>query len=396
MEFTWRDRSLFVLFATGSLVVLTGAVVAPVLPEIIEQLQLDRVLSGYLVSTPFLTVALFSPILGLIADRFGQVKVLVISLVLYALFGMAGGVMNDFTPLLITRGLVGAASGGIAAASLGLLVKRYQSAEARAQAIAYVSSVLAIANIIYPISSGLLGLLGWRVSFLLYGLALPFALLMILAFQQPEESTTAAKSLSSMTGDSRDLTKVLGNPLTWQLFLTLCLTSATAYAVVIYLPSHLKATIGAGTALNGVILASQAIGSAFISAFGVRKLTRRLGIIPATALGFGMIALVLVALPQFDRFLMFLSATILFGVGLGIVIPNVYTLLSGIASSELQSTVLAAGTGTNFLGQFLSPGLFGFLLGDRPLQQVFYIAAIVPLILGFLLMLTSKIKLFRR
>lgn len=396
MEFTWRDRSLFVLFATGSLIVLTGAVIAPVLPEIIEQLQLDRSLAGYLVSTHYLTVALFSPILGLLADRIGQVKVLIVSLVLYALFGMAGGLMNDFTPLLITRGLVGAASGGIAAASLGLLVRRYESAEARAQAIAYVSSVLAIANIVYPISAGLLGILGWRVSFLLYGLALPFAFLVLVAFKQPEESTTSAKSFSAITGDSQALQKVLTNPLTWQLFLTLCLTAATAYAVVINLPSHLKATIGAGTAINGIVLATQAIGSAAIAAFGVRKLTRRLGLIPATALGFGIVALVLTAIPQFDRLYMFLLATGLLGIGFGIVMPNIYTLLSNIASSELQSTVLAAGTGTNFLGQFLSPALFGFLLGDRALEQVFYIAAIVPLILGFCLIVTFALNLSKR
>ncbi|MEA5471030.1 MFS transporter [Spirulina sp. 06S082] len=396
MEFTWRDRSLFVLLATGSLIVMTGAVIAPILPEIIAQLHLDRTLAGYLVSTHYLTVALFSPILGLLADRFGQVKVLVISLVFYALFGMAGGLMNGFIPLLITRGLVGAASGGIAAASLGLLVKRYESAEARALAIAYVSSVLAIANIIYPISAGLLGLLGWRVAFWLYGLAIPFALLVIFVFEQPEKSTTSAQSLSSMGGDSQELKKVISNPLTWQLFLTLAFTAATAYGVVINLPIHLKATINSGTAINGIALASQAIGSALVSAFGVRKLARRLGLVPATALGFGIVALVLVAIPQFDRLYLFLSATILLGVGFGIVMPNIYTLLSNLTSLELQSTILAAGTGTNFLGQFFAPALFGFLLGDRPLYQVFYIAAIVPLLLGFLLMFTAKINLSKR
>ncbi|WP_204105408.1 MULTISPECIES: MFS transporter [Spirulina sp. CCY15215] len=396
MEFTWRDRSLFVLLATGSLIVMTGAVIAPILPEIIAQLHLDRTLAGYLVSTHYLTVALFSPILGLLADRFGQVKVLVISLVFYALFGMAGGLMNGFIPLLITRGLVGAASGGIAAASLGLLVKRYESAEARALAIAYVSSVLAIANIIYPISAGLLGLLGWRVAFWLYGLAIPFALLVIFVFEQPEKLTTSAQSLSSMGGDSQELKKVISNPLTWQLFLTLAFTAATAYGVVINLPIHLKATINSGTAINGIALASQAIGSALVSAFGVRKLARRLGLVPATALGFGIVALVLVAIPQFDRLYLFLSATILLGVGFGIVMPNIYTLLSNLTSLELQSTILAAGTGTNFLGQFFAPALFGFLLGDRPLYQVFYIAAIVPLLLGSLLMFTAKINVSKR
>jgi len=40
------------------------------------------------------------------------------------------------------------------------------------------------------------------------------------------------------------------------------------YAVVIYAPLYLKATIGAGAILNGIVLASRAVGAAGISAFG--------------------------------------------------------------------------------------------------------------------------------
>jgi len=40
------------------------------------------------------------------------------------------------------------------------------------------------------------------------------------------------------------------------------------YAVVIYAPLYLKATVGAGAILNGIVLASRAVGAAGISAFG--------------------------------------------------------------------------------------------------------------------------------
>ncbi|MEO1296230.1 MAG: MFS transporter, partial [Cyanobacteria bacterium J06636_16] len=156
MHCTWRDRKLLILLATGSLIVMTGAVIAPILPKMTEQLGLDPAIAGYLVSAHYLTVALFSPILGLLADRTGAPRVLIVSLLLYAVFGAMGGLLNDFALILVTRALVGAASGGIAAASLGMLVQRYESETARSQAIAYVATVLTLANIVYPILAGLI------------------------------------------------------------------------------------------------------------------------------------------------------------------------------------------------------------------------------------------------
>ncbi len=106
-----RDSRLLVLLAAGSLTSMVGGVVAPVLPEIVQQLQLNPGLAGNLVSMHCLTFALFSPLLGILADRIGKLRVLIPSLIFYALFGMVGALMQSFWPLLIARGLIGAASG---------------------------------------------------------------------------------------------------------------------------------------------------------------------------------------------------------------------------------------------------------------------------------------------
>ena len=76
-----------------------------------QQLHLDPGLAGNFVSMHCLTIALFSPPLGILADRVGRLRVLVYSLILYAVFDTAGALMQSFWPLLVTRGLLGAASG---------------------------------------------------------------------------------------------------------------------------------------------------------------------------------------------------------------------------------------------------------------------------------------------
>jgi MFS family permease len=76
---------------------------------------------------------------------------------------------------------------------------------------------------------------------------------------------------------------------------------------------------------------------------------------------------------------------VFFGVGFGIVLPTLYGTLANLAPSDLRSSVLAAGTGAGFLGQFLSPILLGPVLSYGGLEGVFYAAAIISLVTGVLL-----------
>lgn len=376
------DFRLLVLLLAGSLTTMVGGVVAPILPEMVEQLHLEPGLAGNLVSLHCLTIALFTPPLGILADRIGRLRILVPSLILYALFGMAGALMNSLGPLLVTRAALGAASGGIAAASLGLLGRMYEG-QARSQALGYATSTLTLTGIAYPLLGGLVGASNWRFAFLLYGLALPMALLASLMLKQSRQTPFIAVSTNSQ------LAQVLRHPQTWRLLLPIGLTSVAMFAVIIYAPLYLKQTIGAGALLNGIVLAARALGAAVVSAVGSRRLARSLGSEAAIAVGLGLMAITLVAIPFLNQIGWILLTAILFGAGFGITLPNLYNSLASLAPKELSSSVLAAGTGVGFLGQFLSPILLGPVLVAGGLAGVFYAAAGVAILAGVLLFLPS-------
>lgn len=372
-----RDTRLLVLLIAGSLTTMAGGVVAPILPEMVQQLQLDPGLAGNLVSMHCLTIALFSPPLGILADRVGRIRILVSSLILYALFGMAGAFMHEIGPLLVARGLLGAASGGIAAACLGLLGSMYE-AEKRSQALGYATSTLTLTGIAFPLLGGWVGSTHWQFAFYLYGLGLPLALLAALVLREKPQT----QALAMVKDSGSKLRTVLGHSYTLRLLLTLSLASVAMYAVVIYAPLYLKMTLGAGAALNGIVLASRAVGAAAISAFGAKWLAKTLGAAQATAVGFGLMALTLMTIPLLHQVGWILLTAVFFGMGFGIVLPTLYSTLANLAPSELKSSVLAAGTGAGFLGQFLSPILLGPVLGYGGLEGVFYAAAAIALVAG--------------
>ncbi|MEQ8385988.1 MAG: MFS transporter [Coleofasciculus sp. A1-SPW-01] len=375
-----RDPRLLVLLVAGSLTTMAGGVVAPILPEMIQQLNLDPALAGNLVSLHCLTIALFSPPLGIVADRIGHLRVLIPSLILYALFGTAGAFMHSLMPLLVVRGLLGAASGGIAAASLGILGNMYEG-EARSQALGYATSTLTIMGIAFPLLGGWVGSFHWQWAFGLYGIGLPMAILA--ARFLPEKSSPKTKADAKDAGSK--LRQVLGRPYTLRLLCTLSLVSIAMYAVVIYAPQYLKQTIDATSVVNGIVLASRAIGAAIISAFGAKKLAQRWGRPTTVAIGLGLMALTLSTIPILHQLGWILVTAVFFGMGFGLVLPTLYGTLANLAPPDLKSSVLAAGTGAGFLGQFISPILLGPVLAFCGLEWVFYAAAIVALLAGLLL-----------
>jgi predicted MFS family arabinose efflux permease len=382
----WRDSRLQVLLAIGSLTVMAGAVIAPNLPEIIHQLHFNPGLAGSLVSLHFLTVALSVPLFGILADGVGALPVLVPALVFYALFGVAGAAMSDLIPLMVTRGLLGIATGAITAASLGLMGKLYQG-EARSQALAYAASTISLANIVYPLLAGWLGSFSWRWAFCLYGLALPLVIAASAILQhQPASRShwTTASSDPAIASLSNALPQLLRHPHTLQLLLALATTSGIVYASIVYIPLYMRTTLAANTILIGIVLASKAMGATLTSALGTRSIVKRCGHLGAIALGYGVIAFSLMLLPQLHQFSLILPTAVLFGTGFGIVVPSLYGTLSHRASIQLQSSILAAGTGSAFIGQFLSPILLAPVLIKFGISTVFYTTAIIALSVGLL------------
>ena len=362
---------------------MAGGVVAPILAEIRDQLNVDPAFAGILVSMHCLTIALFAPPLGILADKFGAVRVLVPSLVCYGISGIAGAAISSFAPLLATRALLGAASGGIAAASLGLVGRMYEGS-ARSRALGYATATLTVTGIIYPLLGGLAGLNNWRFAFLLYGIAFPLAMLAS-ATLNSVETVPHHRQQPNQLNDNKQLLDVLGHSQTVRLLLILGLTSVTMYSGVIYAPLYLKETIDADTFVNGLVLASRALGAALISAFGARQLAQAVGVKKAIAIGFCLMAVTLTAIPFLQQLRWLLATAVAFGFGFGISLPNLYNSLAEITPRELRSSVLAAGTGAGFLGQFLSPVLLGPVLDLGGLEWTFYGASTIALLAGFLL-----------
>ncbi len=107
------ERSaLLATFAGWMLDGLDVMVYSFALPSLIALWHITRGEAGELSTSALLLSAVGGWIAGLAADRFGRVRVLQVSIVWFAIFTFLSGFCNNFTELLITRGLQGLGFGG--------------------------------------------------------------------------------------------------------------------------------------------------------------------------------------------------------------------------------------------------------------------------------------------
>lgn len=363
---------------------MTGGIVSPVLPEMVQQLDLDLRWAGLLVSIHALAIALFTPVFGIVADRIGKLKVMLPALFFYAIFGVAGAFMPTMNSLLAVRVGLGISSAAIAAASIGLLGTMYEG-EARTRILGYATSAMTTASVMIPLVGGWVGSFNWHYSFYLYSLSIPTAIVARLLLREGRSrNSTVDTSQNKLLGQTIRQSQVL------KLYLTIAIAAGIVYTVVIYTPLYLKDAIGAGPALNGFVLAIRAVGAALVSAFVASRLANRIGSRRTIGIGFIVMALMLGTIPLLHDIRWIIPAAIAFGMGFGVTVPNIYDMLATLSPPEVRSSVLAIGTGANSLGQFMSPILLGPLWTAIGITSVFYAAAGVALTLGLLLGFQSQ------
>jgi MFS family permease len=117
----YRNRNFQIVCAANPMHMMLAAVITPAFPTIMETLGISEQSIGLLISVFTLPTFLFTPLAGIMADRFGRKKLLVSSLFLYGIFGAACALAPDFKTLLVLRGLQGIGGAPMLAASLAII-----------------------------------------------------------------------------------------------------------------------------------------------------------------------------------------------------------------------------------------------------------------------------------
>ncbi|MEE1751497.1 MFS transporter [Streptomyces sp. SP18CS02] len=330
--------------------------------------SLDSGQTGLLTTVTLVVSAIGGVLAGILADRIGRVRALMITVVMYALFTVLCGFAPDYETLLVFRALQGLGFGGEWAVG-AILVAEYASARHRGRTLGAVQSAWAagwaLAVVVYTLVFQFVDAdTAWRVMF--WTGALP-ALLVVYIRRNVEDAPRAAEQRRA-SGERGSFTAVFrGGMLRTTLCAVLLSTGVQGgyYTLATWVPTYLKGERGLTVVGTGGYLAFL-ISGAFIGYLTGGYLTDRLGRkrnIALFAVLSGLCILAYTNIPSGAN-----SLLLVLGFPLGFCMSAIF---SGFGSflAELYPTAVR-GTGQGFtyntgraVGAFF-PAMVGFLAGS--------------------------------
>ncbi len=159
---------------------------ALVLPELREDFGMSTTTAGILASLTLVASAFGGVIFGVIADRYGRTRALILSVLMYSVFTAACGVATTVWHLAIFRVLLGLGMGGEWASGAALVAETWPDRH-RGKAMGVMQSAWAIGFALAALTNWLLvDAYGWRVVFFVGILPAFFTLWVRRAVKEPE------------------------------------------------------------------------------------------------------------------------------------------------------------------------------------------------------------------
>jgi MFS family permease len=320
-----------------------------------------------------LSMAIASPIWGLLGDRYGRKPMLIRSMVGGALtVGLIYFAPNT-TWLFVLRFLQGATSGTVAAATA--LVAAETPRNRVGWALGVVTSAVALGSAVGPVVGGLAGAaLGLRLVFLGGGILLLLSTVPVFLMVQegpirPRQGPQVGvfKLIQQLPGTMRSLTVLIGA----QGLISVC-NSGTQVLVVLRLLE--MAATNAVAAITGVAFGLAGVASSFAAVF-YTQVTKRLGYARTTALSAAMVAVAVALIAVSPWVALVVAAVGLNGLFSGVIQPATASMIGLETPREAQSTVFGLNASSVALGFCIGPLIGGGVAATASVEVALLVIA---------------------
>lgn len=358
------------LLMVATLTIMAGTTISPSLPAIetnFADVEGVKLLSRMVLTLPALFVAFCAPLIGGLADRYGRLRLLIGSILLYGLSGISGLFVESLPALLVGRAALGVAIGGIMTLTTAL-VGDYFSGSERERYLGLQQAFTGIGGVAFVAAGGVLADYHWRAPFAIYAVALAIVPAVVAFLTEPSRSTPSDQPAAPLSKQT----------VRWPAVAALCalafLVNLFFYFVPSQLPFYLRAVgIGAASSagfalgLHNLVMAGSAL------AYGRLRARFSVPVIFIAGLCLMTLGFVLVAFSTTMPSVLFAMA--IAGAGLGLTIPNLMSGIIALASPATRGRLAGMVTASMFIGHFTSPFVSQPLIDAAGYQETYLAAA---------------------
>ncbi|MGC0343822.1 MFS transporter [Streptomyces sp. SLBN-8D4] len=343
---------LTLLMAGACLPILGAVLIAPVLPQMQDHFAdvpgADALVPMAL-TIPALSLALLAPFAGVLVDRLGRKRLLVVATVVYAILGTAPLWLDSLVAIVASRALVGVAEAAIMTCCTTLLGD-YYSGRQRDRYLAMQTMCAAISATAFFVLGGAAGSAGWRMPFWAYAVSLLLAPAMAAFLPRPQPHGLADAS-SPTTPEP-----VAARPFPWRPLAGTC--ALTVFGAVLFYTvqvemAYLLDDMGVS---NTAVIGLASAGSSAAIVIGAVVFTRS-GRSPRDWLpiAFALCTLGFAVIWLAPDPVVLTVGAVINCLGGGIMLPSLLTLAMSLLDFEDRGRGTGLWTGSFFLGQFICP-----------------------------------------
>ncbi|MED4553316.1 MFS transporter [Lysinibacillus capsici] len=358
---------------------------------IIAEFNIDLATGGLISSITNIGMLLGGIIFGVLADKYGRVKVFTYTIILFAIGTALTGVATSIEQVYVYRFIAGLGAGGEYGIGMALVAEAWPKNK-QGRASSYVSVGAQYGVILAALLSAIiLPTLGWRALFFVGLLPVIFAFIVRKNIDESPEWLAAQKQQNNKQENGK-LAQLFASPRITMTTLSLILMATVQIAgyngLMIWLPSMLQKSQGLSVSSSALWTISTAVGmiigmltfGRFMDRFGAKRTFGIFLVASACAVFFYSFATGAVAILVGGAVVGFFSNGMFAGYG---------ALISSFYPVQIRST--ATNTIFNFgraIGGF-SPIFVGFILQSYDMTVVMiYLAALYCV--SFIVMLTLK------
>ncbi len=343
-------RTFWACFLGWALDAMDVQIYGFVIPTLVATWHISNTQAGFLATSTLLLSAFGGWFAGMLADRFGRVRTLQITIVWFAFFTFLQGFTQSFEQLAVCRALMGLGFGGEWAAGAVLMGEVIQ-AQHRGKAVGTVQSGWAfgwgVAAILYAIYFTILPAeTAWRALFIT-GFAPALLVFYIRRYVDEPPVYQETKMAQAAAGHTTNVMEIFQMPvLRTTILCSLLATGAQGgyYAITTWLPTYLrtehKLTVLGTTGYLIVIIIGSLVGY-LVGAYLADRIGRRLNFV-IYAVGSMVIVVTYTYMPMTDTLMLVL------GVPLGFFASGIFSGTGPFFTELFPTRIRASGQGFSY------------------------------------------------
>ncbi len=376
--------------------VLGNSMLIPVLPKMSEALKVSQMQISLVITLFSVPAGLVIPLAGFLSDRYGRKKVIIPSLFLYGLGGLLAGAAALFLkekafPLIlggrIIQGIGAAGTAPIAMAFCGDLWKGKE----RAKSLGVIEFSNGMGKVASPILGSLLGLIAWWAIFFFFPIVIAVVILGVWFITKEPDAQKEPKGVKQYLNSIKKIFKKK-SPLLLSCFFAGSAALLILFGVLFYLSDYLEKKFAMDGVLKGAALAIPVLFMSTTSYITGALIKKQVSVMKwLVVIGHGLIAASLVTLPIFNNIYAFFAGISFAGIGTGLVLPCLNTLITSSTDKDERGLVTSLYGSVRFLGVAAGPPLFGWLVGIGP-DVMFWASAGLAAVAAVLAFFFIKVK----